>query len=127
VTAPILYCHCAHAQVIPDATKQAVLADLAASGRPFEAVADLCEMSARRDPALAQLLTRPDLRIVACHRRAVAWLMHAAGTALPADAVVHNMRTDPPAALLAAIDAPPPPVNTEEPAPATQSATASQP
>ncbi len=88
----ILYCHCAHSQVVPDATKRPVLEALARSGRPFEAVADLCELAARKDPSLPRLLGRPGTQIIACHRRAVAWLMHAAGTELPKDTVVHNMR-----------------------------------
>jgi hypothetical protein len=88
----LLYCHCAHAKVVSDATKQAVLAALAASGRPFEAVADLCELSARKDPTVARLLTRPGVQLIACHRRAVAWLAKAAGTELPAEVPVHNMR-----------------------------------
>lgn len=90
--AGLLYCHCAHAKVVPEATKQAVLTALAASGRPFEAVADLCEMSARKDPTLARLVAQPGMQIIACHRRAVAWLLNAAGTALPTETVVHNMR-----------------------------------
>ena len=35
----ILYCHCAHSQVVPEATKRPVLEALARSGKPFEAVA----------------------------------------------------------------------------------------
>ena len=98
-TPPLLYCHCTHAKVVPDATKQAVLAALAASGRPFEAVADLCEMSARKDPTLARLVAQPGLQIIACHRRAVAWLLNAAGTALPSETLVHNMRESSPAKI----------------------------
>jgi hypothetical protein len=79
--------------VVPDATKQAVLKALAESGRPFEAMADVCEASARKDPALAKLMKQPGLQMIACHRRAVAWLMHAAGTALPDEVPVHNMKT----------------------------------
>jgi hypothetical protein len=110
----LLYCHCAHAKVVPDATRQAVLGALAATGRPFEAVADLCEMSARKDPTLARLVAQPGLQLVACHRRAVAWLLNAAGTALPPETVVHNMRESPPEKIIAdlglpAASAPPPP------------------
>jgi hypothetical protein len=98
-----LYCHCAHAQVVPAATKNAVLAALSAAGVAFEAVGDLCEMSARKDAALARLAAQPGLRIVACHRRAVSWLMHAAGTALPGQVPVLNMREQPAEAIIAAL------------------------
>lgn len=82
----ILYCRCAFAQVVPQGTKDAVLQRLCASGATFEAVPDLCEMSARKDPRLQNLVEGDDpLRIVACHPRAVKWLFHAAGTDLPED------------------------------------------
>ena len=103
----LLYCHCAHAQVVPAATKQAVLEGLARSGQRFEAVADLCEMSARKDPSLARHIAQPGVQIIACHRRAVHWLLHAAGSTLPAETVVHNMRANTAEAILAALSAQP--------------------
>jgi hypothetical protein len=93
----ILYCHCAYAKVVPVETKREVLEQLGASGAAFEAVPDLCEMSARKDPALARLCAggseSAKLRIAACYPRAVRWLFHAAGTPLAKGAFeVHNMR-----------------------------------
>ena len=93
----IVYCHCTYAKVVPEDVKHAVLDELSASGRSFEAVADLCEMSARKDPSLERLANLADtseLRIAACFPRAVKWLFHAAGVALPDDARVFNMRED---------------------------------
>lgn len=91
--APILYCHCAYAKIIPPAVKEAVLKALAESGTPFEAVPDLCEMSARKDPSLKRLAERKDLKIAACFPRAVQWLFHAAGAPLSEEGVeVVNMR-----------------------------------
>ena len=50
VLAPrVLYCHCAYAAVVPKATKEAVLRGLTDAGIAFDAVPDLCELSARRD------------------------------------------------------------------------------
>src|SRR5258708_1681734 len=48
----ILYCHCQYAQVVPPEVKEAVLRKLAESGVAFDAVADLCELSARQDSSL---------------------------------------------------------------------------
>ena len=87
----ILYCHCAYAQVVPVETKTAVLEQLSASGRTFEAVPDLCEMSAKRDPGLADIAAGGGT-IVACYPRAVRWLFSAGGTPLPPDASILNMR-----------------------------------
>lgn len=89
--ARILYCHCTYANVVPPEVKREVLAKLAASGVGFEAVADLCEMSAKKDPALARLACS-GTKIAACFPRAVKWLFHAADVELPDDAVVLNMR-----------------------------------
>ena len=88
----ILYCHCAYARVVPDAVKQDVLAQLAASDLEFEAVPDLCEMSARKDPRLP-VLAAQESQIIACYPRAVKWLFSAAGAPLPEEGVtVLNMR-----------------------------------
>ena len=99
----ILYCHCAFAQVVPPETKTAVLDGLSASGVSFEAVPDLCEMSARRDPALADIAAGEDVAIVACYPRAVRWLFNGAGVPLPESVPVLNMREQTPADILAAV------------------------
>ena len=89
----ILYCHCSYAQVVPKEVKEDVLKRLCESGAAFDAVADLCDMSARKDPALQKLVEGGDVKIVACYPRAVKWLFHAAGAPLPKEGVdVLNMR-----------------------------------
>ena len=105
----ILYCRCAYAQVVPSAVKDAVLEGLAAAGRGFEMVPDLCEMAARRDPHLAELARgdRP-LRIFACWPRAVQGLFTLADAPLPKQGVeILNMRTDTAETLLAGVLAAP--------------------
>lgn len=97
----ILYCHCAYADALPADVREAVLAGLCASGAAFEAVADLCELAARGDPALQRLAAADGLRIVACHARAVTWLFARAGAPLPASAVLCDMRTESPDTILA--------------------------
>ena len=93
----ILYCHCKYAKVVPPDVKEGVLRSLCDSGVAFDAVADLCEMSARKDPALKQLSEGGVLKIAACYPRAVKWLFHAAGAPLVEEGVeICNMRTDAP-------------------------------
>ena len=90
----ILFCHCNYAQVVPPEVKEGVLEKLCESGRAFEAVSDLCEMSARRDPALKRLADgdRP-VKVAACYPRAVKWLFSAANAPLQASQTeVVNMR-----------------------------------
>jgi hypothetical protein len=89
----ILYCHCAYAQVISQGVKHKVLEELTAAEVDFEAVPDLCEMSARRDPLLKEIARQPHLRIAACYPRAVMGLFTAAACPLPENGPeIINMR-----------------------------------
>ena len=63
----VLYCHCAFAQAVPRPVKQDVLRALTDRGDDFDAVADLCEMSARKDPALKEFAACGQLTLVACY------------------------------------------------------------
>ena len=103
----ILYCHCQYAQVVPKDVKEAVLRRLCESGVAFDAVADLCEMSAREDPALAQLAANGTVKIAACFPRAVKGLFHQCGADLAAERTqVLNMRTQTAEEAVAALLAP---------------------
>lgn len=107
----VLYCHCAYANVVPKAVKEEVLRRLTDSGVPFDAVPDLCELTAKKAPCLAELAAGGGpVRIAACYPRAVKWMFAGAGTPLPADGVeVLNMRTDTADQVVAALlgEAPP--------------------
>lgn len=104
----ILYCRCAYAQVVPTDVKDAVLDGLAAAGTSFEAVPDLCEMAARRDPHLAELARAAGgLTIAACWPRAVRGLFALADAPLPERGVtILNMRTDTAETVLAGLESP---------------------
>ena len=105
-----VYCHCAYANVIPSEVGRAVLEKLSASGVAFDAVPDLCEMSARRDPAMKRIAESADVRIAACYPRAVKWLFHAAGAPLPDEGPeVLNMRTENPDEIVSRLLADPAP------------------
>lgn len=89
----ILFCNCTYAQVVPKEVKEAVLRKLCESNIAFDAVADLCEMSARQDPSLQRLAVGGPVKIAACYPRAVKWLFAAAKAPLPLDSTeVLNMR-----------------------------------
>jgi hypothetical protein len=88
----ILYCHCAFAKVVPPEVKSAVLDGLAEAGVEFDAVPDLCEMAARKDPRLGELASGAPLHVAACYGRAVRWLFASADAHLPASTRVWNMR-----------------------------------
>jgi hypothetical protein len=103
----ILYCHCQYAQVVPKDVKEAVLRKLCESGVAFEAVADLCEMAARRDPALQRLAANGAVKIAACFPRAVKGLFHQANADLsPERTEVLNMRVQSAEDVCAALFAP---------------------
>src|SRR5213593_4417689 len=91
----ILFCNCTYAQVVPKEVKAGVLKKLCESGVAFDAVADLCEMSARQEPSLKRLAEGGAIKIAACYPRAVKWLFAAAGAPLPQDGTeVLNMRIE---------------------------------
>jgi len=128
----ILYCHCQYARVLPDEVKKAVLRKLCESGQPFEAVADLCEMSARKDPTLVRLAACGPVKVAACFPRAVKWLFAAANAPLsPESTEVVNLRTltaeDACSALLAATVKPNLPTKDEQVKRATEQTTESIP
>jgi len=90
----ILYCHCAYADTLRPDVKDPVLAALSESGAAYEAVPDLCELAARRDPLLKSFAEGDPRLVIACHPRAVRWLFAAAGAPLSAEGVEFlNMRT----------------------------------
>ena len=96
-TPRILYCHCNYAQVVPEETKQAVLQKLSDSGVAFDAVADLCELAARKDPSLQRLADGGPVKIAACYPRAVKWIFGGVGFRLPVETTeVLNMRVETP-------------------------------
>ncbi len=91
----ILFCNCTYANVVPKEVKRDVLAALSASGVAFDAVPDLCDMAARKDPAMRRLGAASEVRIAACYERAVRWLFHTARSPLPEAGVeILNMRED---------------------------------
>jgi len=94
-TVRILYCHCSNTDLVPAKAKAAALKALAEAGLEFEAVPDLCELAAKRDPALARLAKGGPLRIIACYPRTIRWLFAAAGARLAEKGVeVLNLRAD---------------------------------
>ena len=107
-TAPnLVYCRCTYARVVPRQVKDGVLEALAGSGVDFDAVPDLCEMSARRDPRLAEIAGDTDVTIAACYPRAVRWLFSSAGAPLDKERVrILNMREETAEAVAEAMLAP---------------------
>jgi NAD-dependent dihydropyrimidine dehydrogenase PreA subunit len=85
--------------VLPEATRQGVLEGLTRSGASVRFVADLCELAAHRDPSLADFAA-DGATIIACHTRAVQWLMAYAGAPLGPGVTVLNMRTQAADAIL---------------------------
>ncbi len=89
----ILYCRCAYGDAVPRETCEAVLERLCAGDAVFEAAADLCELAARGDSLPSRLAERGPLTVLACHARAVRWLLERAG--VPDARVIDMTRLDP--------------------------------
>jgi hypothetical protein len=100
----VLFCNCTYAQVVPVEVKAAVLRKLCESGVAFDAVADLCELSARKDASMKSLADGGPVKIAACFPRAVKWLFASAGAPLKPEATeVLNMRVQPADEVVAAL------------------------
>ncbi len=100
----LVYCRCTYARVVPRQVKDGVLEALAGSGVDFDAVPDLCEMSARKDPRLAEIAAGGEVTIAACYPRAVRWLFSSAGASLDKERVtILNMREETAEAVAAAM------------------------
>jgi NAD-dependent dihydropyrimidine dehydrogenase PreA subunit len=92
--AKVIFCNCGYSNIIDSNLKIQVLNALEASAVDFEAVQDLCEMAAGKNPKLKSWAQAESINIVACYSRAVKWLFNAAGAPLDPDKTkFHNMRT----------------------------------
>ncbi len=116
----ILVCQCAHYRVLPRAATQAVVEGLRAAGASVRVVDDLCELAARKDPALQEFAQASALRVVACHPRAVKTIFHAGGAPLNGAPVEWlNLRATPLADVMArlGLSGPVPAVEVSSPVP----------
>jgi NAD-dependent dihydropyrimidine dehydrogenase PreA subunit len=100
----IIVCQCGFADAVPQEVKTAVKDGLSAR-RGVWAVMDLCGLAARKDPRLLEAAANPRLAVIACHPRAVRWLLRWAGVET-ADAIrFWNLRTQDAATILAGLGA----------------------
>ena len=91
----LVFCNCSYAKTIPEEVKSQVLESLLATGVDMRFYADLCEMSAKKDPELANVFSAQPVRIAACYQRSLKGLAHAAGQTWHDDAItVFNMKED---------------------------------
>ncbi len=90
----ILFCNCGYSDIIDRAIRAKILNKLATTKLDFEAVQDLCELTAKKDPKLKCWAQADSLAIVACYPRTVKWLFNSADAALdPEKTQFLNMRT----------------------------------
>ena len=75
----VLLCRCSHAQSVTRAAALALESRLCSAGSRVVTTPDLCGMAARRDPRLAEIAASGPVHVVACHERAVRWLLDWAG------------------------------------------------
>ncbi len=100
----VVVCECANAGLLNPRAVRLVSDGLKAEGVQLHTVADLCELTARRDSLLGRLAAEGSLTVMACYPRAVKWLFSAAGAPLPPDARLVNLRRElPDSAITAAL------------------------
>ena len=90
----IIFCQCAHYDLVSADLKESVLDLLRQSGSAYTIVPDLCQLCAERSPDLARWADISRLTIIACYPRAVKWLFYAGNIELDESNVRFvNMRT----------------------------------
>ncbi|MBS3734062.1 MAG: ferredoxin family protein [Phycisphaerae bacterium] len=97
-TRKVLLCLARRCRATPAGVSARIAAALRRAGQDYEVTDDLCALAAPQDGALAPLAT-DGVTIVACHERAVRWLLSAGG-AIGDDVRVLNMREMPVEAIL---------------------------
>ncbi len=75
----VVFCECGNAEAVPAANLAAVSAVLADLSTPAVRIRDVCELAARGDAFLRKVSTDNDLIVIACHPRAVRWLLDMGG------------------------------------------------
>jgi len=88
----ILICRCRQAGHINPAESEALFNALNDAGRQVTQIDDLCGMAVKERDALKSQID-DDTAIVACHARAVHWLLKRAGVETSSDRTVINLRT----------------------------------
>lgn len=100
----VLFCHCAYSQSISESVKRQILAGLNQTGVAYTEVADVCGLAACRDSLFESLGQTHNLKVIACYPRTMKWLFSAAGSTMPADTEIFNMRTDSPEDILSRLN-----------------------
>ncbi len=87
-----LICRCSHRQLLAPEALAEQIAQREAAGDEVRVVGDLCEACADHDAELKAWCADGAVEVVACHTRAVEWLLHQAG--IPASAIdtIHDLR-----------------------------------
>jgi len=75
----ILLCRCSRGELSLTHAQERMARALEAAQLPFQAVDDLCGLAARKDPVLREVLASHPVSVLACHSRAVKWLLRAGG------------------------------------------------
>ena len=89
----VVFCTCAHYDLISQDSREYVYRHLRDSGVEFEAVADMCGLAAQNPLVLQQWARAESLKIIACFPRTVRWLFHFARAPLPSARVeIYNLR-----------------------------------
>jgi NAD-dependent dihydropyrimidine dehydrogenase PreA subunit len=75
----ILLCRCSCGEVSFTQAQERMARALEGAGLPFQSVDDLCGLAAHKDADLRETLANRPVTVLACHSRAVKWLLRAGG------------------------------------------------
>ncbi|MGC8886116.1 MAG: ATP-binding protein [Verrucomicrobiia bacterium] len=87
----LIYCHCARAKVLPQDVREEVLKNLCQSGAQFLAISDLCGVCSSNEAVWLQ--EKINIKMFACHPRAVKWLLYRVGIEVNEKSDCFDMRS----------------------------------
>lgn len=116
----VIFCQCVYSEGLFSDVKQAVLEGLNQAGVVFEAVPDLCKLSANKALCLKNWTKHNKLTVIGCFPRTIKWLFHAGDAAFSPDFELTclNMHTQSPEAIVQAVLGQSPEITTVKAVPA---------
>ena len=78
----IIYCRCIYSEILSKQSRELFQTVLDSSQYNITTVDDLCSLAAKKDSKLINLLEEENLTLIACHPRAVKWLLSSAGVGI---------------------------------------------
>jgi len=87
----IIYCRCIDSEIFPKKSRNLLQAVLKSSDKDICIIDDICDKAAKKDPKFIDCVKQQNTTIIACHPRAVKWLLSSAGIEMETVNSIHYL------------------------------------